>query len=64
MFSAGDTQSMFTGPRPSKISFWIAGIRAVVNQSGSSLPIENVNQYANLARDQSELISSYVAHTS
>ena len=47
----------------SKISFWIAGIRAVVYQKRSSLPFKNVDQYRNLAGDQFGLISTYVTHS-
>jgi hypothetical protein len=43
----------------SKISFWIAGIRAVVYQNRSSLPFENFDQYTNIAGNKSELISTY-----
>ena len=47
----------------SKISFWIAGIRAVVYQNISSLPLVNMKQYANLAGEDSKLISPYITHT-
>jgi hypothetical protein len=47
----------------SKISFWIAGIRAVVYQNYSSLPFKNVDQYRNLSGEQFGLISTYVTHS-
>ena len=43
----------------SKISFWIAAIRAVVDQRGSSLPKINVNQFKCLVRGHMELINLY-----
>lgn len=47
----------------SKISFWIAGIRAVVYNNVSSLPLENVKQYANLAGNKSNLVIPYSTHS-
>ena len=43
----------------SKISFWIAAIRAVVDQSQSSLPRINVNQFKGMVRGHTELINLY-----
>jgi hypothetical protein len=43
----------------SKISFWIAAIRAVVDQGRSSLPRVNVNQFKGLVRGHAELINLY-----
>jgi hypothetical protein len=43
----------------SKVSFWIAGIRAVVLERRSALPRENFNQYAGLVGTQSSLIDEY-----
>lgn len=43
----------------SKISFWIAAIRAVVHQRNSSLPIVNVDQYSNLLGRELKLICPY-----
>jgi hypothetical protein len=43
----------------SKISFWIAAIRAVVDQGRSSLPGINVDQFKGLVRGHTELINLY-----
>ena len=43
----------------SKISFWIAAIRVVVDQRPCSLPKINVNQFKSLVRGQTELINLY-----
>ena len=47
----------------SKISFWIAGIRAVTLENPSSLPSANVKQYEKLAAGSLNLISPYVTHS-
>jgi len=46
----------------SKISFWIAGIREVVYQSPSSLPLENFDQYIKTTREDSDLLRPYVTN--
>ena len=43
----------------SKISFWIAGIRASVNHNESSLPKNNGDQYKGLVGNQMKLINTY-----
>jgi hypothetical protein len=43
----------------SKVSFWIAGIRAVVHGNQSALPRENFSQYAGLVGTQSSLVDEY-----
>jgi hypothetical protein len=45
----------------SKISFWIAAIRAVVDKRKSSLPEINVNQFRGLVREHAQLINLYEA---
>ena len=47
----------------SKISFWIAGIRAVTIENPSSLPAANVKQYEKLAAGSLNLISPYFTHS-
>jgi hypothetical protein len=46
----------------SKISFWIAGIREVVYQSPSSLPLENFDQYIKTTRENSDLLRPYITN--
>lgn len=58
---SGAVNSKYFIGTSSKISFWIAGIRAVVYRKRSSLPGENFVQYASLSGDQSHLIDTYVA---
>jgi len=46
----------------SKISFWIAGIREVVYQSSSSLPLENFDQYIKSTGKDSHLLRPYLTN--
>jgi hypothetical protein len=43
----------------SKVSFWIASIRAVVHGNRSALPRENYSQYTGLLGSQSSLVDEY-----
>ena len=47
----------------SKISFWIAAIRAVVHERKSSLPESNANQYSTLLGDKLKLIQTYLSNS-
>jgi hypothetical protein len=47
----------------SKISFWIAGIRAATIENPSSLPAVNVKQYEKLVAGSLNLISPYATHS-
>ena len=46
----------------SKISFWIAGIREVVYQSSSSLPLKNFDQYIKSTGKDTDLLRPYVTN--
>ena len=56
---ANSVQSKYFIGTSSKVSFWIAGLREVVYQSPSSLPLENLNQFIKSSGTNSGLLHPY-----
>ena len=56
---AGAISSKYFIGTSSKVSFWIAGIRATINGNRSALPRENKTQYASLVGIHTSLIDEY-----
>ena len=56
---ANATRAKYFIGTSSKVSFWIAGLRDVVYQSPSSLPLENVDQYIKSTVIHSKHLNSY-----
>jgi hypothetical protein len=56
---ANSIDSKFFIGTSSKISFWIAGIRAQIRRSPSLLPSNNSTQFAGLEGKSRDLISTY-----